>query len=171
VADRPYDESQMKYGDLQGLANDSTEIVVGTTQRFPPTKLSGDGRDVIRHVRVQLGEVLKGGLVPTQTIVVLTSGGRVSFEDGTSAEVHYRGFVNALDSERQYVLFLTPDTAGEGFVPVGSMQGVFGVNAETRKIHPADYRHVSYPFSRQYRGMDLDVFLSKIRAIVGAAAQ
>lgn len=151
----------LKY-DLESLAKNSADIVVGTPIDGE-ARLSPDGQTITTEHHFKILESLKGNLSSGETIVVSLPGGKIVFEDGTSAEVitpDLEGMVNS----KSYALFLSPRTTASGaFSLTGAGQGLFELNNEKQSVKPRG--HPVDPVQK-HKGENVEVFLEEIRSAV-----
>jgi hypothetical protein len=158
-------KSTAVYADLAGLANQSTAVIIGTPQRNISV-LSSDGRSISLDYAVRVEYVYKGKLQPGNTITVSLPGGKVKFDDGTTAEFMTPWF-KKMQNGKTYALFLQP-RAGKGqFVTTGEAQGVFEIptaeDDRTVKSHSGIQGHSV----RKYDGQDVKTFLRELRQVTG----
>lgn len=74
------------FADVDALTSHSTAVVVGTPVALS-TRLSERGNDVLTDFQIHVVDSLKGDGKAGDSLVVTAVGGRIQFEDGTSAEV------------------------------------------------------------------------------------
>ena len=115
---------------LPQLVQASHLIVLGTADSNH-CSITRDGQKIVTEYRIQVNQVYKGKASAGQTIIVALPGGKVEFEDGTTAELitpHFRKMENG----RQYVLFLEErhPLGGEGYTLTGLQQGLFSFSPD-----------------------------------------
>lgn len=154
--------------DLALLTEESDIIIVGRTGCGLPSRLSADGRSLNTAFKVTIGRVLKGDLLTTNSVTVVTPGGRMAFPDGSVAQVLLHGPFDALAGEETYVMFLKGLSAGLGYEPTGGPQGLYQVQPDHR-IRPLDLRREARVATR-YRETSLESFLAGIAREIRAAA-
>ncbi len=147
-------ESTPQLDGLGAVTALSTDIVIGEAVTNA-CRLSADGKRVTIDYTVRVGESRKGSLRPGDTITVSLPGGRVSFEDGSTAEVRTPWF-RKMENGKTYVLFLGGG-AGVQFVIAGGPQGLFEVSKAdgTVKTHSGRLKDPVW----KYNGMGLQRFL------------
>jgi hypothetical protein len=107
-------------------------------------------------------EVIKGKVAQSSTITVNLPGGRVEFEDGTSAEIRTPGF-RKMENGKTYVLFLRENKAeGDAFILVGGQQGLFEIPADGSGVNP--HGLTVDDVVKQNKDKDVNSFLKEIRA-------
>jgi hypothetical protein len=118
----------IKY-DLEGLAKNSYAIVIGTPLEHS-SQLTDDGTSIVTEYELKINEVLKGNLYQTQTTRVQLPGGKVVFEDGSSAEIQTAD-LRGMEEGKTYVLFLRSIEASPNvFALTGLGQGLFELSSE-----------------------------------------
>jgi hypothetical protein len=162
--------TESKASDLSMLGQASDLVIVGrpTTARV---QLSPNGKMIYTYYEVAIDETLKGAR-PGRTVVVKIPGGKVTFDDGSVAEIVTPNFEIHLDAK--YVLFLQPTRTGIGTnpadiqqdvrVPSLGSQGIFDVSTGqvTSMALPND------PLRLQHQGRNADSFVVLARtAAVG----
>jgi hypothetical protein len=150
-----------KYGkfDIESLTKNSAAVIVGRFTKKLDARLI-DGKVIFTDYEVAVEELVKGDLRQAKTIVVTVEGGRVFFEDGTSAEQVTPTFEQP-HIGGEYALFLRE----EAFVPSvfflsGGPQGMFDIEDSARvKPHglPDDVGAV------ETKGKSRDEFMKKVR--------
>jgi len=149
-----------RYQSLGQIGNLSSVVIVGDAQTNA-CRLSADGKSISINYEVEVREALKGNYKAGDVITVSLPGGRVSFEDGTTAEVRTSWF-KKMENGKSYVLFLSAGTQG-GFVATGGAQGVYGLSEdETVKTHSGRLKDPVW----KYNGMSRDAFLEEVRKVI-----
>jgi hypothetical protein len=110
--------------DLETLTKGSAAVIVGRfTKKAEPRLI--DGLLICTDYEVSVEELVKGEIKQGETIVVTLPGGRISFDDGTSAELTTPSFEHP-HIGRSYTLFLMRETAVPSvFFLAGGPQGMF----------------------------------------------
>ncbi len=112
--------------DVESLTKNSAAVIVGRFTRKLDARLL-DGKVILTDYEVAVEELLKGDIKPAETIVVSLPGGRIYFEDGTSAEQTTPTFEHPLIG-RAYTLFLMQEAALPSvFLLSGGPQGMFDI--------------------------------------------
>lgn len=151
----------LKY-DLESLAAHSSNIIIGSLIDSS-SHLSPDGPLITTWYRIKILQSLKGKLLSGETITTSLPGGKVVFEDGTSAEIKTPDF-DGIQNDQTYVLFLSPVMHADGTSsPTGGSQGVFEIAGKGRRIKPNGH-HLD-PVQK-HKDQDLEGFLEEIRAAV-----
>jgi hypothetical protein len=134
--------------------------------------LTADGEEIVTDYRIAVEESLKGPPVPEITVSIL--GGRVTFEDGTTATI--TSTMRAPVNGEQYVLFLVPTfypvspaqrQAAKG--PIYTLQhlalGAFLLDSDHR-VQPRA-QSPRHPLRRAFDGMPEANFIALIKRTVG----
>ena len=151
----------LKY-ELESLAKNSANVVVGTPIDSE-ARLSPDGQTITTEYHFKVLESLKGTLSSGETIVVSLPGGKIVFEDGTSAEVNTPDLEGMMNSQ-SYAIFLSPrTTTSGGFSLTGAGQGLFELNNEKQSVKP--HGHAVDP-SQKHKGENVEVFLDEVRSAI-----
>src|SRR5882672_12330452 len=112
--------------DVESLTKNSAAVIVGRFTKKLDARLI-DGKVIFTDYEVAVEELVKGGLKQAQTIVVTVPGGRIFFEDGTSAEQTTPTFEHP-HIGRTYALFLMEEAAVPSvFFLSGGPQGMFDI--------------------------------------------
>jgi hypothetical protein len=133
--------------------------------------LTGDGDSIVTDYRVAVEASLKGPEVREITVSIL--GGRVSFEDGTTATI--TSTMRAPVNGERYVLFLGPTfysvspaqrqaARGPIYTPQHLAFGVFQLDSDHRVQPKASPRH---PLRQAFGGMPESDFIALIKRMVG----
>jgi hypothetical protein len=127
---------------LESLTKSSAAVVIGIPERSRG-RLEANGETIVTEFDVRVKETIKGIQAENSIVKVALLGGRVDFEDGTSAELRTRDFEPMLEG-RTYLLFLYADTNGSDvYLLTGGPQGLFelkgqaGIKAYARPNDPA----------------------------------
>jgi len=145
--------------DLELLTKGSAAVIVGRFTKKLDTHLKGLWM-IYTDYEVSVEEIVKGDLKQAKTIVISVPGGRITFEDGTSAEQTTPTFEHPLIG-RAYALFLTEDAAAPSvFSLSGGPQGLFDIeDSKGVKSHgrPDD------PATVETKGKSRDAFMNDLR--------
>jgi len=150
---------------LQQLVEHSPLIIVGTIQAGEPQEHPSAFIDTLYSVRVS--ETVKGDV--RSVVNVRVPGGRLTFPDGTVAEIRTPGF--ALRTGDTYVLFLRPAPVGVGTVPSDVTEGVQVLNAGHQSaVDVSTGRAQAFalpdePIRAQLHDRDAAGFLNELRAL------
>lgn len=152
------------YVSLDDLASRSSAVIIGIP-RDNMSKLSPDGKDITIDYEVMVRYAYKGALRRGDKITVSLPGGRVTFEDGSTAEVSTPWFRKMLNGQT-YALFLSKSDAGT-YVVTGGAMGLFGTPAPGRDGRVETHSMVSKdPMSKKYQGMEIRAFSKELRRAI-----
>jgi len=128
--------------DLETLTKSSAAVVIGIPERSKG-RLDSDGQMIVTEFDVRVKESIKGTHAENSVVKVALLGGKVDFEDGTSAELRTRDFEPMLEGKK-YLLFLYANRNGSDvYLLTGGPQGLFelrgqaGIKAHARSSDPA----------------------------------
>jgi hypothetical protein len=145
--------------DLEGLTKNSSDVVIGVPVNHT-TRVNEEGNLVTTEYQIQIEQILKGSLKIDEPITVSMVGGKVVFEDGTSAEVKTPDLEHMKDGGR-YILFLTPKPNVERtFRLTAGGQGLFAIDAKSG-IKPHGDR---FDVVQKHKGQTLELFFEEIKA-------
>lgn len=147
--------------DIEGLTKNSAIVVVGVPTKKVGSRLSRSGQSIVTEYEVVVKETIKGTISQGGTINVLLPGGRVEFEDGTSAELRTPTF-EQMRVNGTYTLFLSESESEAGdYVLTGGPQGLVEiVNDTTLKSHGRG----TDPVSEQVKDKNKESFLEEVRS-------
>lgn len=121
--------------DLESLTSHSAAVVMGTPVNSS-SSLSANGERITTEYQLKVSRIFKGQLEENGLIKVVVPGGKVTFEDGTSAEI-LTPDLGPITKNQTYVLFLHQSKDGTGnFWLTGGGQGLFEVPASAWGIKP-----------------------------------
>lgn len=143
---------------LQDLVHGSREVFVGTV-RDGRSELEHHGRYIRTRYSVEVEQILKGSLLPGQVVSFLLPGGKVTFDDGTVAEVRKEKEPPLLKDHR-YVLFTLDSAEEAGLRSAWADEGVFEL-LSNGSVHPHAY--YSWDSSRAAKELTQEQFLSKVQ--------
>lgn len=129
--------------DLETLTKSSAAVVIGIPEGSKG-RLDAEGQMIVTEFDVRVKETIKGTPLAENSVVkVALLGGRVDFEDGTSAELRTRDSEPMLEGKK-YLLFLYANRNGSDvYLLTGGPQGLFelrgqaGIKAHARSSDPA----------------------------------
>jgi hypothetical protein len=128
--------------DLETLTKSSVAVVIGVPETSKG-QLNSNGDMIMTQFDLRVKETMKGAVAENSVIKVALPGGRVDFEDGTSAELVTPDFERMVQG-RKYLLFLYANRNGSDvYLLTGGPQGLFelkgqaGVKAHARASDPA----------------------------------
>jgi hypothetical protein len=147
--------------DIEALTKNSAVVLVGVPSKIVGSQLAARGQLIVTDYEVTVQEVFKGPFSEGSTIRVRLPGGKVEFEDGTSAEQRTRDF-EPMRVGLTYTLFLSESDIAPGVYELsGGPQGLVEIaDDKTVKSHgrPSD------PISEESRGKDKKTFLKEVRS-------
>jgi hypothetical protein len=139
------------------------------------SRLSADGKTIFTDYEVRIEHTLKGQNVSSGVVRVVVPGGRVSFPDGSMAQVNSPGFLKPQPRQR-YVWFLRParssrvgaeGSAGRMFEASFGPLGIYDISEDSTIIAPRGMQ--DYTFARELakERVRADVFLQRVRTEIG----
>ena len=118
---------------IESLTSSSAAIVIGIPLSSS-SSLAASGERINTDYNVKIQRVLKGKLEKGETISVVAPGGKVTFEDGTSAEIRTPDLGPIVENKR-YVFFLrTSEEKLDAFDLIGGGQGVFELSSSDSTV-------------------------------------
>jgi len=156
-----YDKASMK-DSLEKLIADSESIVIAKVERNV-SKLSEAGDSAITSYQVVVEDVLKGQFQRGYTLAVSLPGGKVGFEDGSTAETQALWFKRMLNNKR-YILFLEKSNGADGFLTTGGPQGVFEIPGDGTVVSNSSLRDDPI---RQHDKAKVKDFIKKLEQATG----
>lgn len=116
--------------DLEGLSRNSAAVVVGVTTKRLAARLEAGGEYIVTDYEVAVREVIKGELKPGALITVSLVGGRVEFDDGTSAEVLPVDFEHMKQGGTYAILLSESESAPGTYTLTAGPQALVELTAE-----------------------------------------
>lgn len=154
--------SQWGKYDLDSLTSHSSNVVIGTPLASA-AYLSQDGDNITTDYRFKVVTSLKGSLQSEEIVVISLPGGKVVFEDGTSAEVKTPD-LEGMTTGDTYVVFLSPKPTSRGALTVtGIGQGLFQLNTEKHVVKPHGQPS---DLIQKHKDEDVEQFLREIKRSV-----
>jgi hypothetical protein len=144
---------------VETLTKSSAAVIVGRfTKKLDPRLV--EGKEILTDYEVAIDEIVKGNLKQAKTIVVSLPGGRIYFEDGTSAEQITPKF-DPVQIGRSYTVFLTQQDALPGvFLLMGGPQGLVDIgDSSTVRSHGRQEDRSAV----EIKGKGKDAFLKDVR--------
>ena len=146
--------------DLVTLTKTSAAVIVGIPEKSKG-RLNSNGETILTQFDVRVKEVIKGAPLAENSVVkVALVGGKVDFDDGTSAELRPLDFEPMLEG-RKYLLFLYGNRIdSDVYLLTGGPQGLFelkgraGIKAHARPNDPA---------VKEVQNLSEDGLLEKVR--------
>lgn len=153
-----------RYDDVQSLVRDSVAIVTGSVVRQSSHILDRNEKFIVTDFKVNVQEVLKGGISSGDALDLRVAGGQVQFEDGTSAEVKMPGYWKDPEEGKTYVFFLMMNGKSTSrFELLGGPQGLFEISRAS-KIQPQV--RAEDTLMQRYKNTDLASFTQEVRQAV-----
>lgn len=145
---------------IEDLTKNSAAVIVGRfTKKLDPRLI--EGKAIYTDYEVAIDELLKGNLKQAKTIVVSLPGGRIHFEDGTSAEQTTPKF-EPVKIGRSYTLFLMQEEALPSvFLLMGGPQGVVDIE-DSSSVR--SHGRLEDPGAVEVKGKNRESFLQDVRA-------
>ncbi|MDX6696295.1 MAG: hypothetical protein QOF02_3898 [Blastocatellia bacterium] len=176
VVDAQPAKGSKQFADLKELSDNSSAIIIGLPQENV-SQLTPDGKSLNLNYKVLVEYVYKGKVKKGDIINVSLPGGKIVFDDGTSAEVQTPWF-RKMQGGHAYALFLTPSLTAGTYNTTGEAQGLFeipttkensivkpGINGGptiTGPLAPA-----AKSGAPKYAAMDVKTFLTELRQATG----
>jgi hypothetical protein len=149
----------IKY-DLESLTKNSGNIIVGTPI-YHASQLSSNGEQITTEYQIKVEQSLKGKLVVGAFVNVSLLGGKVVFDDGTSAEIKIPD-LEGMENGRTYVLFLSPEIGATGaFNLTGAGQGLFELSQD-KGVKPHGH---TVDIVQKHKNQNPDSFLLEIKRV------
>lgn len=118
-------EGMKRYNEVKGLVRDSTDIVNGSLVQAVSRFRTAEEQTIVTDFQVSVQDVLKGDITPGGVIIIRGPGGRMQFEDGTSAEIKMPYYWKNPELGKTYTLFLRKK--GNVLMLTGGPQGFFEI--------------------------------------------
>lgn len=148
--------------DLESLTQHSLAIIVGTPI-LASSNLAGDGDRIVTEYKIKVDQLLKGTLKEGALINIVVPGGKVAFEDGTSAEI-VTPDLGPIKIKNRYVFFLRPSDEGATVLSLtGGGQGLFELTAGDGRVKPRGDR---VDVVQKHENQQAEEFLEEIRTAV-----
>ena len=121
--------------DLESLTSHSSVVIMGTPLDGSPS-LTANGERIITEYKVKVSRIFKGQLQENGLIRLIVPGGKVVFEDGSSAEI-LTPDLGPIAKNQTYILFLHPPADGTDIYQLtGGGQGLFEVPSSAWGVKP-----------------------------------
>jgi hypothetical protein len=149
---------------LEELTKRSAAVIVGVPQTSI-AQLSPTGDQITTNYTVKVEKVIKGNLAANKVVEVSLLGGRVEFEDGTSAEIQTPDF-ERMQNGKRYILFLYANRNGsEIFLLTGGPQGLFELASDGKvRPHARPTEHVA----KEIENKSIDSLLGSFACMLSA---
>lgn len=144
---------------IEDLTKNSAAVIVGRfTKKLDPRLI--EGKAIFTDYEVAVDEVVKGNIKPAKTIVVSLAGGRIHFEDGTSAE-QTTPKVDPVQIGRSYTVFLMQEEALPSiFLLMGGPQGLIDIEDSS---NVRSHGREGDPGAVEVKGKNRESFLKDVR--------
>jgi hypothetical protein len=149
-----------QYEEMATLVHDSAAIITGTVANKAAQMLSPAEDFIVTDYQITVKDRIKGQVRPGETITLRLPGGRIQFDDGTSAEVNIRNFSRSPEVGKIYTFFLRKKSDAN-FSLVGGQQGLFEISKA--RIEPQ--AQTEDKLAKTYQNMSLESFLKEIRQV------
>jgi hypothetical protein len=150
----------LKY-DLEGLTKNSVGVIVGTPVGAS-SQLTSAGDRITTTYRIEVQQTMKGSLSPGDAVSVVLPGGKVVFEDGTSAEIKTPD-LEPMEGGKTYVLFLSLQKEPGAFSLTGEGQGLFELPKDKSGVKPHGH---SSDVVQKHKNETEEEFMEKVKAAV-----
>jgi hypothetical protein len=148
--------------DIESLTKNSVVVVVGVATGALPSRLAANGQLIVTDYEISVRETIKGKGLAGGKIKVSLPGGKMEFEEGTSAELRTPQF-EQIKVRRTYTLFLTEDQTEPGvFTLTGGPQGL--VEIATGGAPVKSYGRPTDPVFEEVKELDAESFLHLVRS-------
>jgi hypothetical protein len=117
--------------DLERLTQNSSLIVIGTPI-LSTSRLSDSGQQILTEHQVRVEQTLKGTVTPNHVLTVTVIGGKLIFEDGTTAEIRTPD-LGPINAGKTYIFFLRErqNASTDNFGLTGGGQGLFEIASDS----------------------------------------
>lgn len=151
----------VKY-DLESLTSHSAAVIMGTpVSSF--SSLTANGERITTEHTIRVSRVFKGKLAEEALIRVIVPGGKVVFDDGTSAEI-LTPDLGAITKNKTYVLFLNPSANDADLLRLtGGGQGLFEMPSSAWGVKPLGDKK---DLVQRHKDQSVNDFLEEIQRAV-----
>jgi hypothetical protein len=120
-----------RYDEVETLFRDSATVIVGVVNDSFSQLSTPKQNSIATNYQVSVSSVLKGSIQNGSSVSVLFPGGRLEFDNGTTAEVIRPKYWRVPEVNSSYVFFLKEVKEREGFFElVGGPQGLFKLSSK-----------------------------------------
>lgn len=145
---------------IEKLTKNSEAVIVGVPAKNR-CKLSTDGQIITTDYDVFVQEVLKGNIQQGSTIKVSLPGGKVKFEDGTTAEIETPNFMKMVNG-RTYALYLNESRSENGIYELtAGPQGLLELPTDGTRMK--SHARPTDPIAEETKDKDTKEFLKEAR--------
>lgn len=148
--------------DLEGLANSSANIIIGTPMSAS-SKLAASGDRIFTEYNIRIDQVFKGTLKRDELITVIAPGGKVTFDDGTSAEIRTPDLGRIKEHQRYLFFLATSEDSPEAFGLTGGGQGVFELSSSDSRVKPLGGK---MDVVQKHKNQKVDAFILEVERAV-----
>ena len=121
--------------DLESLTSHSAAVIMGTPLNSS-SSLTANGERITTEYKVKVSRIFKGQLQENGLIRLIVPGGKVIFEDRTSAEI-LTPDLGPITKDRTYIFFMHPSgDAADVLKLTGGGQGLFEVPSSPWGVKP-----------------------------------
>ena len=147
---------------IETLASTSAVIIVGKPLSSS-SSLTASGENIITEHKIRVERVLKGTPKQGELITVTVPGGKVTFEDGSSAEIQTPD-LGPIVAENRYIFFLrTSDDMTDSFGLTGGGQGLFELSSSDSTVKPLGHET---DLVQRHKDQEITDFISEIESAV-----
>ncbi len=151
----------MKY-DLESLTSASSVIIIGTPL-VSSSNLAGSGDRIITEFKIRIDRALKGRFKENQLVTAVVPGGKVTFEDGTSAEITTPD-LGPIKEHQKYVLFMRQSHEDSEILTLtGGGQGLFELASSDLYVKP---RGDKKDLVQRHKNQSVSDFIEEIETAV-----
>jgi hypothetical protein len=153
--------------DIESLTKNSMAVVVGTVVEKGAARLSDEDQLILTNYEVVVNETMKGGPAKGDTITVALIGGKIEFDDGTSAEIRTPRFEHVKPGS-VYVFFLGESTTGPNeYTLTGGPQGLVEIGTNgTVKSHGRPTDPIALETDDPNTGKNKSSFMREVRKAI-----
>lgn len=132
-------EGMKRYNEVKSLVQDSTDVVNGSLVQAVSRFRTAEEQTIVTDFQIAVEDSLKGYIPAGTEIIIRGPGGRMQFEDGTSAEIKMPFYWKNPELGKTYTFFLKKK--GRVYMLTGGPQGMFEIfNHDTviPQVRPED---------------------------------
>src|SRR5215217_137293 len=148
--------------DLESLTSHSSVVIMGTPLDSA-SSLTANGERITTEYKVNVSRIFKGQLQENGLIRLIVPGGKVIFEDGTSAEI-LTPDLGPITKNQSYIFFLHPSSDGTDVLKLtGGGQGLFEVPSSAWGVKPLGDKK---DLVQRHKDQSLNDFIEEIQRAV-----
>lgn len=148
----------MKY-DIEALTSSSAAIVIGRPLTSS-SRVTPSGDRIVTDFKIKIEREIKGTFGEERLINVVVPGGKVIFEDGSSAEIETPD-LGPIDTKQDYIFFLNPSKEVNSYRLTGGGQGLFEISSSDRRVKPLGDKS---DIVQKHQGKKSDELIQEIEA-------